>query len=282
MTRLLLLFAADAVRGGFSPTPPLGGPKPAVAQKRTTKTTSAAELAAEHTQNFVASLFEFEHARAARYERIGSVPYWCDPRIHNFGNTGLRGFLHALVVPIATHAIDRFAYQGTDARKMLHESEFPAAATVVDFCSGVGFSSARNGHVTCVDTSEEMLAIAKVRRPDVRRFARGNAEKWGFTDSFDIATVMFGMHEMPADARRRVIRNALRVARDKVMIVDIWPGFEPNAMMLSGEPFVLDYLANIEADVDSAYDPTVWSVERVDVVEEHVRMWKFERLDWGI
>ena len=102
------------------------------------------------------------------------------------------------------------------------------------------------------------------------------------TDSFDIATVMYGMHEMPAYARRRVIRNALRVARDKVMVVDIWPGFEPNAMMLSGEPYVLDYLANIEDDVDSAYDPTVWSLERVDVVEGHVRMWKFERLDWGI
>ena len=210
------------------------------------------------------------------------MPDWNDPRIHNFGNTGLRGFLHALVVPLATHAIDRFAYGGTDARRLLHESEFPADATVVDFCSGVGFSSARNGKVTCVDTSEEMLSIAKVRRPDVQRFARGNAEKWGFTDSFDIATVMFGMHEMPGYARRRVIRNALRVARDKAMVVDIWPGFEPNAMMLSGEPYLLDYLANIDDDVDSAYDPTVWTCERVDVVEGHVRMWKFERLDWGI
>ena len=70
--------------------------------------------------------------------------------------------------------------------------------------------------------------------------------------SCDIATVMFGFHEMPADARRRVLRNALRIARKKVLIVDIWPGFQPTAMMLSGEPFVLDYLANVRAAAAAA------------------------------
>ena len=93
---------------------------------------------------------------------------------------------------------------------------------------------------------------------------------------------MFGMHEMPMGARRRVIRNALRLAKSKVMVVDIHPSFAPNAMMLSGEPFVLDYLANIEDDVDASYDHKEWELTRVDVVEDHVRMWKFERIDWGI
>ena len=93
---------------------------------------------------------------------------------------------------------------------------------------------------------------------------------------------MYATHEMPGDARRRCIRNALRLARDKVMIVDIWPGFEPSDMMLSGEPYVLDYLANIESDVESSVDRTQWEVERVDVVPQHVRMWKFTRLQWGI
>ena len=93
---------------------------------------------------------------------------------------------------------------------------------------------------------------------------------------------MFGMHEMPSYARRRNLRNALRIARKKVMIVDIWPGFEPTPMMLSGEPFVLDYLANIESDIDATFDPQQWELSRVDVVDEHVRMWKFERVEWGI
>ena len=53
-------------------------------------------------------------------------------------------------------------------------------------------------------------------------------------------------------------------------------------MMLSGEPYVLDYLKNIDDDVDASLDPNQWTVTRIDVVESHVRMWKFERLDWGI
>jgi hypothetical protein len=41
------------------------------------------------------------------------------------------------------------------------------------------------------------------------------------------------------------------------------------------------------ADVEAA-DPffdvsqDLWTVEAIDVVEHHVRMWRFERLDWGI
>jgi SAM-dependent methyltransferase len=246
-------------------------------------------------------------------------PPTADARVRR-SPAGWRGLLHAFVVPLATHMIDRFAYSGVDARKFLHESEFPDDADVVDLCCGVGFSCARNGRVTAVDTSEQMLAIAKLRRSDVHTFAVGNAETWGEvraraqrraaqcrgslprsraphdadasadgrcarcmwqSASCDISTVMFGMHEMPAYARRRVIRNALRIARSKVLIVDIWPGFEPTPMMLSGEPFVLDYLANVDDDIDSSYDPEEWQVTRVDVVEEHVRMWKFEKV-WGI
>jgi len=127
-----------------------------------------------------------------------------------------------------------------------------------------------------------MLAIAALRRPDVQHFEYGNAEVWGEDDCADVVTIMFGMHEMPGDARRRVIRNALRLARSKVLVVDIWPGFEPSPMMLSGEPFVLDYLANIEEDVDTSADEMQWDVSRIDVVPGHVRMWKFEVLDWGI
>jgi SAM-dependent methyltransferase len=261
------------------PVPPFGTGRPQQAPPVTAE--RPADLPSFDS---VASLFEWEHDRAARYERLGEHQhYWNDPRIHNFGNTGWRGLLHALVVPVATHMIDRFAYDGTDARKLIHESEFTDAdATVVDLCSGVGFSAARKGKVTCVDTSSEMLTINRLRRPDVKGWVVGNAEDWGEAESFDVATMMFGTHEMPGDARRRCIRNALRLAKHKFLLVDIWPGFEPNDMMLSGEPYVLDYLQNIDDDVDASMDPMQWTVTRVDVVEDHVRMWKFERLDWGI
>ena len=110
-------------------------------------------------------------------------------------------------------------------------------------------------------------------------FVQGNAEEWGETDSCAVATIMYGMHEMPQGARRRVIRNAMRIARQSALVVDIWPGFEPSPMMLSGEPYVLDYLANIDADVEAVVgEGGEWCLERVDLVEEHVTMWKIDRV----
>jgi len=93
---------------------------------------------------------------------------------------------------------------------------------------------------------------------------------------------MFGLHEMPRDARRRVIRNALRIARSKVLLVDIWPGFTPSPMMLSGEPYLLEYLEHIDDDVAASHEEMQWTLSSVDVVDRHVRMWKLESMDWGI
>ncbi|EOD32322.1 hypothetical protein EMIHUDRAFT_442015 [Emiliania huxleyi CCMP1516] len=249
---------------------------------REEQTRAATFLESEQTR--VARIFEWEHDRALRFERLGEhANYWEDPRIHNFGNTGWRGWLHALAVPFSTFLIDKLAYGGVDARKQIHESELSAAGqTVVDLCSGVGFSCARAGKVTAVDTSPNMLAVSRLRRPDVHERVVANAEAFGEAGSFDVATLMFATHEMPGYARRRCIRNALRLARDKVLVADIWPGFRPNDMMLSGEPYVLDYLANMESDVEASFDPMQWTLTREDVVEQHVRMWKFERLSWGV
>jgi len=250
-------------------------------------------ITSHKTNMAVAALFDFEHERAFRYERGMIHSYWDDPRIHNFGNAGWRGLLHAMVVPAFTHLIDRFAYSGVDVRKDIHNDIIPQTAHVVDLCCGVGFSSSsatfakRLAHVLGVrrfernvigvDTSEQMLTVARIRRPEVS-FRCGNAESWGEDGCCDVATVMYAMHEMPQGARQRVLSNALRLARQSVLVVDIWPGFEPTPMMLSGEPYVLDYLSHIESDVEATYDADVWRLERVDLVDEHVTMWKLDRI----
>ena len=42
--------------------------------------------------------------------------YWFDPRIHNFGNTGIGGLFHSVVAPLATKLIDKLAYDDRDIR----------------------------------------------------------------------------------------------------------------------------------------------------------------------
>jgi len=78
----------------------------------------------------------------------------------------------------------------------------------------------------------------------------------GDSFSYDVVTIMFAMHEMPQEARRTVLRNAARVARKYVLVVDIDPKYKlmflndpvkkaQASAFLSGEPYVEDYLKQV-------------------------------------
>ena len=68
--------------------------------------------------------------------------YPFDPRIHNLGNIGLRGKIHAKIAPYFTKAIDLIAYGGVDVRKQ--ELEKYTNKTILDFGCGTGFSTSNN------------------------------------------------------------------------------------------------------------------------------------------
>lgn len=211
------------------------------------------------------------------------VPYWYNPQIHTFGNIGLGGFFHALMAPLATAVIDRASYGGLDVRKVAHDM-IGTDKTVLDLCCGVGFSTMEGGHA--IDTSPMMLNVARFHRPDLS-FSFGNAETYGDTQGYDVVTIMYAMHEMPGDARKRVLANMMRVARESVVIVDIHPEFQETLakkpmngeFFLMGEPYVLEYLTNIDTDVFSAAatHENRWSVRRVTMLAGHVVMYRLDR-----
>ena len=205
------------------------------------------------------------------------LTYWRDPRIHNLGNVGVGGTVHALVAPYATRLIDRLAYGGVDVRARLWEEELADAETVVDLCCGTGLST-RPHNAIGVDTSAPMLWRARRRRaPSAANvtFVWGNAETWGERASADAASVCFALHEMPAAGRRKVLRNALRVARAKVVVMDITPTYTPSPLMLSGEPYLPNYLSNVHGDVAAVLDATggAWKLQRFHHPLPPVGMW---------
>ena len=55
----------------------------------------------------------------------------------------------------------------------------------------------------------------------------------------------------------------------KVLVVDIDMAYKPSRMMLSGEPYVLDYIKNIRSDIMSIFPIVQEKVE----VPGHVRQW---------
>jgi SAM-dependent methyltransferase len=123
------------------------------------------------------------------------IPPWKNPQIHNFGNHGLGGSIHSIVAPFATYTIDKIAYDGYDVRQVLRSDKI---SNSVDLGCGVGFSTNKNG--IGVDSSREMLRVAKILKPDVT-FVRGLAERWGKTSSYDRVTISFLLHEQPQNKR---------------------------------------------------------------------------------
>jgi ubiquinone/menaquinone biosynthesis C-methylase UbiE len=98
--------------------------------------------------------------------------------------------------------------------------------SLLDLCTGTGeiaLRGARRGsRVTAVDMTFSMLgrAVRKAARLPVR-FAGMDARRLAFADrSFDAVLLSFALHDMPRRARTEVLREAARVARDAVVVLD--------------------------------------------------------------
>ena len=111
---------------------------------------------------------EVSRSKDGRYVQLEGIsgdpiPYWDDPRIHNFGNNS---WISATFAPVATKIIDVAAYDGINLRKKIYQ-EISPDLSVVDLCCGAGMSTVPWG--TGVDTSDKFLQIARFRAINIPR-----------------------------------------------------------------------------------------------------------------
>jgi len=192
-------------------------------------------------------------------------PYWYNPKIHNLGNAGFRGNIHALASPIITKFIDEKAYRGLDVRQQIFEE---IDGSVLDICCGTGFST-KPGN-TGIDTSFPMIRGANLFNPG-SAYIFGNAETFGKDNQYETVTCMFAFHEIPAYAHGKIIRNCIRVAKKQIIIVDISTDYKPSSMMLTGEPYIINYLKSIDNLFES------FSFKKKKLIESHVDLWSYKK-----
>ena len=202
--------------------------------------------------------------------------YYFDPRIHNFGNIGFGGHVHSLLAPYATKMIDEKCYHSVNIRQVIlskYNQEFYSVngrlPKLIDLCCGTGTSTwdTQLG----IDTSRQMITQAKNKKKNKNtQFIEGNAENYGQEDEFDAATIMFAFHEMPNYAHHKIIKNAKRITTRDVIIVDIDPMYSPSLLMLSGEPYLLNYKATIQ----SLFAQHQFSY--LEYIPNHVGIWTFK------
>lgn len=211
-------------------------------------------------------------------------PYYYDPRIHSLGNVGIGGQVHANLAYASTKIIDRLRYNGRDIRQEIYKPYRDDERTILDMCCGIGMSTPP-GHIG-IDTSVEMLRVARrVSEESIKNninneqlvrnsteFYWGNAEYYRPNRPIDVVTCMFAFHEMPNYAQVRIIDNALMIAREEFVIVDIAPDYKsgkPPEIMLRGEPYLLNYLDTIQ-DILHDFEETVY-------IPGHVHIWRYKK-----
>lgn len=202
--------------------------------------------------------------------------YPFNPNIHNLGNTGFSGAIHAEFAPIFTKLIDIRAYNGRNIRQEIIdklENKKPNGEPnnrILDLCCGVGISTAQYG----IDTSPQMINKARRQFPN-KKFLVENAENFwksnhlDFFTRIDIVTCMFAFHEMPEYAHEKIINNSLRLASKEVIIVDLSPEYKSSKLMRDGEPYLLDYQKTIEKTMDK------YCFKGTDYIPNHVTIWKY-------
>tara|TARA_Y100000748_G_C15464580_1_gene476342 strand:+ start:818 stop:1321 length:504 start_codon:yes stop_codon:yes gene_type:complete len=138
--------------------------------------------------------------------------------------------------------------------------------SILDVGCGTGFSTSSNEGSLGIDTSNEMLNMAKLIFPK-KNFSFSHIEDWNINHKFDIVTIMFMFHEVPQESRLNIINLIKNIAREQIFIVDIAPSYTPSKLMLTGEPYICDYLKNICDDLKDFKEEII--------VSNHVHMWSF-------
>lgn len=135
-----------------------------------------------------------------------------DPSDFAAYNTGLfrrvAPFYDLLVRPVAgvREAFVRFVSPAPGAR-------------VLDVATGTGLQAlafaARGFDTTGVDLSDDMLAVARRKKPHAHaRFERADGTRLPFADgSVDVAVMSFALHCMPEEVRAQVVAEMCRVTR---------------------------------------------------------------------
>ena len=196
--------------------------------------------------------------------------YKYHPDIHILGNHGHTGNLHSQIVPGVTKFIDVFAYNGMNVRKEILK-DYKNSNSVLDLCCGVGIStpfSNKDKYCVGVDISKPMISKANKMWKNKKNFVLDDAETYYNPVKFDIVTIFFSFHEIPQHGRKKILENAFNHATKSVIVMDISPNYDPSQLMLYGEPYIEEYLENINDDLKS-FDEHI-------IIKDRVHLWKYD------
>tara|TARA_Y100001935_G_scaffold124454_1_gene103336 strand:+ start:724 stop:1311 length:588 start_codon:yes stop_codon:yes gene_type:complete len=120
--------------------------------------------------------------------------------------------------------------------------------TILDVGCGNGFSTSSSQGSVGIDADKQKIRKARKLFPD-KTFKRGVLSSLNPDEKFDVVTSMFYFHKIPQFLRKIIICNAIQIANERVVIMDISPEYNVPPEMFHKNPFLPDYLKNCRSDL---------------------------------
>lgn len=119
---------------------------------------------------------------------------------------------------------------------------------ILDIGCGQGYSTAVSQGSVGIDAELRNIRNAKKLFPD-KTFKQGILSSVEHNDEYDVVTCMFYFHKIPQFLRKMIIENALNIAKERVVILDVSPDYEAGREMFKQSTFLPDYYKNCRDDL---------------------------------
>jgi trans-aconitate methyltransferase len=126
---------------------------------------------------------------------------------------------------------------------------------ILDIGCGHGYSTAVSEGSVGVD--EDLRNIKSARRLFPEKTFKLGISSVTPHDTFDVVTCMFYFHRTPQFIRKMIIANAVKIAVERVIIVDISPDYTVGYEMYKQSTFMEDYYENCRNDLSDFTETTL-------------------------
>jgi trans-aconitate methyltransferase len=127
---------------------------------------------------------------------------------------------------------------------------------ILDVGCGHGYSTAISQGSLGIDAELDNIKTAQKLFPD-KNFKYGILSSMETDDEYDVVTCMFYFHKIPQFLRKIIVNEAVKLANERVVIVDVSPDYEAGPEMFKRSKFLDDYFENCRNDLSNFTETTL-------------------------
>lgn len=127
---------------------------------------------------------------------------------------------------------------------------------ILDIGCGQGYSTAVSPGSVGVDSERTNIKAAKRMFPQ-KKFRQETVLSLKPDETFDVVTCMFYFHKVPRFLRKQIISKAIRMAKERVVVVDVSPDYLAGPEMFKQSTFLPDYFETCRRDLSDFTESTL-------------------------